>query len=127
MEDKWFVFEERGRLYFHRSWTGFCVYEVVLRKIPSGAEIVEAWVNRDPSQYSEPNDARDGLILAFLVDELLLGRRGVWPESGLGQEALRQWSVVGRAMLAHDEDGKAAKKLEGEIRAARDAPRGGEE
>ena len=63
MEDKWFVFEERGRLYFHRSRTGLCVYEVVLKKTPSGADVVEAWVNRDGDQYSCVDDAYDAKIL----------------------------------------------------------------
>jgi hypothetical protein len=28
MEDKWFVFYEEPWLYFHRSWTGACIYAV---------------------------------------------------------------------------------------------------
>ncbi len=28
MEDKWFVFFEDPWLYLHRSWTGFCVFQV---------------------------------------------------------------------------------------------------
>ena len=26
MEDKWFWYFENGKLYAHRSWTGFCIY-----------------------------------------------------------------------------------------------------
>ena len=24
--DRWFIYFSRGGLYFHRSWTGFCIY-----------------------------------------------------------------------------------------------------
>ncbi|MEO8585546.1 MAG: hypothetical protein ABI584_05255 [Acidobacteriota bacterium] len=112
MEDKWFVFEERGRLYFHRSWTGFCVYEVVLKKTRSGADVVEAWVNRDPEQYSATDDAYDARLLAWMIDALLLKRDAPWPESGKDDEPLRQWSLVGRAMLEHDGDGRVAEELD---------------
>lgn len=66
-------------------------------------------------------DAYDARLLSWLNDVLLLKRPALWPDSGRGDEALRQWSLVGRAMLAHDEDGRAAEELDGEIRAARDA------
>ncbi len=30
MDEKWTVFEESGTLYFCRSWTGMCIYKMVL-------------------------------------------------------------------------------------------------
>ena len=30
MEDKWFIFCENDVLYFHRSWTGYCILQVPL-------------------------------------------------------------------------------------------------
>lgn len=50
MEDKWFIFFETDKIYFHRSWTGFCIYEVELR--PAGKLYLAdgVWVNRDPGQ-----------------------------------------------------------------------------
>jgi hypothetical protein len=114
MEDKWFIYEEGGWLNFHRSWTGVCVYRVGPRKTPAGGEISEAWVNRDKEQYTCADDAYDAQLLSWLIDVLLLKRPATWPESGKGDEALRQWSSVGSAMLAHDEDGSAGKKLERE-------------
>jgi hypothetical protein len=118
MEDKWFIYEEGGWLNFHRSWTGFCVYRVGLRKTPAGCEIAEAWVNRDKEQYTCADDAYDAQLLSWLIDVVLLKRPAPWPESGKGVEALRQWSLVGRAMLAHDEDGSAAKELDRALREA---------
>lgn len=95
MEDKWFVFWEDGRLHFHRSWTGFCLF--ILRF--EGDRMVEAEVNRDPEQYSQTSDEWDRELVSFLVDLLLLGRPAALPASGNPErDALALWSLVGRAL-----------------------------
>lgn len=121
MEDKWFIYESRGWLNFHRSWTGICIFRVRLRKTPTGMEVAEAWVNRDKEQYTCVDDNYDAGLVSWLIDVLLLKRPASWPESGKGDEALRQWSSVGRAMLAHDEDGAAAEGLDKALRELPDA------
>lgn len=68
MEDKWFIFFESPWLHFHRSWTGFCVYQLRLDVTEIGVHAVEAWVNRDSTQYNETDDASDVLLLAALLD-----------------------------------------------------------
>jgi hypothetical protein len=110
MEDKWFIYEEGGWLNFHRSWTGFCVYRVRLQPTPASAEIAEAWVNREKEQYTCVDDDYDARLLSWLIDVLLLKRPAPWPESGKGDEAMRQWSFVGRAMFAHGEDGSVGER-----------------
>ena len=82
MEDKWFVFYEAPQLFFHRSWTGVCVYQVQLRPEGDGSAIEEAWVNRAPEQYSATDDAHDVALLGFLVEALLLGRDVPFPVRG---------------------------------------------
>lgn len=99
MEDKWFVFEEGGWLHFHRSWTGFCIYRVHCEKAAAGYTTTETWVNRDPEQYSETDDAFDAALLQFLIETLLLGNPCPFPrKAGVSedQQALFQWSSVGR-------------------------------
>ena len=98
MEDKWFIFLEDDCLHLHRSWTGFCTYEVQFAERDGQHEIVEAWVSRDPEQYRETDDAFDAAMLLFLIDRLLLGRGcdcpaipGIAPD----QQALAQWSQIG--------------------------------
>lgn len=121
MEDKWFIYEEGGWLNFHRSWTGICIFRVRLRKTPAGMEVTEAWVNRDKEQYTCVDDDYDAGLVSWLIDVLLLKRPAAFPESGQGDrmDPLRQWSSVGRAMLAHDDDGSAA---EGPDKALRELP-----
>ncbi|MCR5813914.1 MAG: hypothetical protein K6G15_05445 [Desulfovibrio sp.] len=47
MEDKWFWYMERSTLFAHRSWTGFCIYQIDFTE--DNNHIVT--VNRDPKQY----------------------------------------------------------------------------
>jgi hypothetical protein len=70
MEDKWFVFEDGGWLYFHRSWTGYGVYWVRLAETASGGEIAEAWVSREKSQYKGDREDDDVRRLSQLIDML---------------------------------------------------------
>jgi hypothetical protein len=79
MEDKWFIFLEDDVIYFHRSWTGFCIYQLNLKKDESNYTVVEALVNRDPSQYSATDEEYDKKLLTFLIDNLLLGRSSMFP------------------------------------------------
>lgn len=101
MEDKWFIYRQDDALYFHRSWTGFCIYIVRFAAEGDSFRMVEADVNRDPEQYGETDDARDAKMISFLIDMLLLRQRGDYPSKKTDpeMEALEQWSLVGRAML----------------------------
>jgi hypothetical protein len=72
MEDKWFIFYEEPWLYFHRSWTGYCVYQLRFEPAGDGARVAEVWASRDPEQYRETDDTRDALLLTALLD----GRAG---------------------------------------------------
>ena len=71
MEDKWFVFLERDWLYFHRSWTGYCIYQVRLRDEEGRYVIAEAWASRDAEQYLNTDDGVDVRSLHRLIDWLL--------------------------------------------------------
>lgn len=74
MEDKWFIFLEEDVLYFHRSWTGYCIYQLTLRKDGANYTVAEALTSRDVSQYSATNDEYDVRLLTSLIDNLLLGK-----------------------------------------------------
>lgn len=79
MEDKWFVFLEEDRLYFHRSWTGICVYGLQLERSQADARVIDSWVNRDESQYSETDLDYDRQLLGFLIDAFLLRQPAEFP------------------------------------------------
>lgn len=101
MEDKWFIFSEMGTLFFHRSWTGICVYEVHFISDGDSWRMVSADVNRDPDQYAGVDYDQDAQLISYLVDLLLLRQTAVFPSDGAepGRSALENWSFVGRAAL----------------------------
>lgn len=106
MEDKWFIYWQNDRLFFHRSWSGFCVYVVRFTNQGDCYRMVAADVNRDPEQYSEINDERDAAMISYLIDVLLLRQEATFPtaESSPEMEALVEWSQVGRAMFGQHPD-----------------------
>lgn len=69
MEDRWFIYFDDGWLFFHRSWTGSCIYQVRLEAGASGWSIAEAWANGDPNQFRAPEDTR---LFQEVVDYVLL-------------------------------------------------------
>ena len=101
MEDKWFIYWKDDTLFFHRSWTGFCIYVVRFATDGDTYRMIEADVNRDPAQYKETSDERDAEKISYLVDVLLLHQEAVFPsdEPSSKKQVLMNWSQVGRAML----------------------------
>ena len=71
MEDKWFIFYQEPWLYFHRSWTGFCVYGARFQSSADGMAVVEAWASRNTDEYRGTSVADDESILGRLIDGLL--------------------------------------------------------
>jgi hypothetical protein len=74
MEDHWFAWFEDPFLYLHRSWTGFCIYQVDFRR---GREVWVAryaLVNQDPTQYKCADDKEEAQTLLRGIDELLVNR-----------------------------------------------------
>ena len=72
MEDKWFIYFDEPNLFFHRSWTGDCIYVLKFAERQGGAQVVESWANRDTNQYRETDIAYDGQLVQFLISALLL-------------------------------------------------------
>jgi hypothetical protein len=83
-DDKWFIYfdEKRHQLFFHRTWTGFCVYRVTLRPFSGGWEIAEAWVNRNSEQYESTDPTYDAAVLLWLIDVFLLNKERDFPSIG---------------------------------------------
>ena len=106
MEDKWFIYWQEDA-FFHRSWTGFCIYVVHVAAEGDLWRLMQADVNRDPRQYQETDHDRDARLIASLIDVLLLHRHVAFPHAGSPREsALARWGIVGRAMMGrHPGDG----------------------
>ena len=79
MEDKWFMFVEDDTLYIHRSWTGFCIYQLTFIKDDANYVVGKVFANRDASQYAGAGDLYDEKMVMFLIDFLLLQERKMMP------------------------------------------------
>ena len=105
MEDKWDITFEDPWLYFHRSWTGICIYGLRFERSVMGASVVESWVNSDPAQYSTTSTEYDQAVVRFLIDTLMLGKHADLPVppgetlTGL-TKAIYEHAVVGRVASA---------------------------
>jgi hypothetical protein len=75
MEEKWFIYFEDEWLYCHRSWTGFCIYQLRLEKNDDGYKVSEAWVNRDSKQYTGDNESYDVKSLLGLINLIIQNNR----------------------------------------------------
>jgi len=114
MEEKWFIYFSRNRLYLHRSWTGFCVFIAHFKRKQDSfvLQLIEA--NRDDAQYSQKDDVYDAQLCLHLIDLLLLGRETLFPTTpGVSPEqaAVRQWTEAGKVGSGgteneDDEDGE---------------------
>lgn len=101
MEDKWFIYWLDNALYFHRSWTGLCMYVVHFAAEGDGSRMIRAEAYREPGQDRDSCDARDAARISYFIDALLLNLPTPFPseETDPGQRAVANWSAVGRAML----------------------------
>lgn len=65
MDDKWFLYCENNKLFFHRSWTGFCIYIVSIENENGELEVI---VNRNSEQYLGTDIEKDKIILNGLIN-----------------------------------------------------------
>jgi len=114
MEDKWFIYFADDALYFHRSWTGFCIYIARLAQLAQPAQsaastqtpgeqtwqLIFAEINADETQHILQEPRYEASMIYYLIDVLLLQRPGAYPESKSEPEtqSIELWSTVGRAM-----------------------------
>ena len=71
MEDHWFMHFDGGAFCFHRSWTGFCIYRVYVKRERDGYVLHRVTANRSKKQFEEENDERDAVMVAILVGQAL--------------------------------------------------------
>jgi hypothetical protein len=82
MEDKWSIYLDGDWLFFYPSWTRYCTYHARLAHEDGIYQIAEAWVNRDPAQYSGQDTFSDAGIL------YMSSRVCKSPEDGSQRQAL---------------------------------------
>jgi ADP-ribosylglycohydrolase len=99
MEDKWFIYYEDGRLFFHRSWTGKKIFEAQIKKCKSGYAITEILVESDKEIYKATKE-RSLSTFYFLIARGLFGINVEVPKDSDDPNALlKAWTEFGRMSL----------------------------
>jgi hypothetical protein len=75
MEDRWHVIFKDPWLTFVRSWSGFCIYKVLIEKTDVDYRVAKVLINRDRRQYGGDDTREEAKLLALLLDGILLGAR----------------------------------------------------
>lgn len=91
-EEKWCIVFQDNMLHFHRSWSGFEIYRLVLEPMsdrPGHWTVRTAEVNRLASQYQGEDEAEDISTLDAVIENVLLGY-GNEPGQGPMVAALEQ-------------------------------------
>ena len=86
MDDKWDAFVEGNRLYLHRSWTGYRIYEVQFAGDGDAWVISELLVRGTTDRYRRGSDAFEVAQVEGLIDTVLLGNSEAPPS----RDALRE-------------------------------------
>lgn len=78
--DKWFIYLEGQWLYFHRSASGSCIFQLQIAPDDEGYTAGLLLVNQDPHQYRSLADEYDVALVSYLIDASLLGRFVPFPQ-----------------------------------------------
>jgi len=74
MDEKWFIYYEEPWLYFHRSWTGICIYQIHFASDGEGWNAVESWAAHDPDNYTQEQNEHDKHLVGKLITSRLLNK-----------------------------------------------------
>ena len=100
MEDKWFAYFKDNRIHFHRSWTGYKIFEAYFGKSEEGYFISEIIVERDEKLYGNTEDDEDIKAFYFLLGRGILGLNISLPlDSEDADSVIKGWSSFGRMIL----------------------------
>ena len=90
MEDHWFMYFDGEALCFHRSYSGLCIFRVLVKRAArevaapgepasesagkgarDGYVLYQVVANRAKDQVGDGNDARDAVLVAILIGQAL--------------------------------------------------------
>src|SRR5262245_3631906 len=72
MEERWLALVEGDRLYIHRSWTGYGIYEAQFAQVKDDWHIVEAVVEGNEQTYGRGSDEYETGFLELTIRNVLL-------------------------------------------------------
>ena len=100
MDDKWFIMYEDDWLYFHRSWTGQCVFKIRFEYDGDRFHIAEAWTVANPDRSEKENAEWGAGLVKYLIERLLLARDVELP--GAPDDSITKHVLVGWARARNE-------------------------
>lgn len=100
--DKWFIYLDGEWLYFHRSASGSCIFQLQITPSEDGYVADVLLVNQHPRQYRSLSDEYDVALVSYLIDAVLLGRFAPFPQPeqfSQDDHAKHQQHVMGKDAL----------------------------
>ena len=70
IDERWIAFFEDNTLYFHRSWTGHCIFQAMFDQ----GKVSTIVVNRQPRQWRSTDNSKDIKMFTDLVKKFLIDR-----------------------------------------------------
>lgn len=108
MEEKWFIYLRRNRLFLMRSWTSAVAYVVEFVSRPSRPGMVLAkrlLVSQDPEYFEPMTDQEASTRCHMVISAVLFGHLHFPSGAGLDANPMMAWSLLGSAMTrGHDWD-----------------------
>lgn len=117
MENKWDIEFTDGKLYFYRSWTGYCNFIVQPEEFSDGVRLINATINCDPEQLDDAADDVWREEIKLIIDHVLLGKPfdlgDVNPDdNAAGEKLINMSAFLGASVVAgegksgdHDDEG----------------------
>jgi hypothetical protein len=71
----WLIFLEGQRrqyIHFVRAWSGFSVYKLRVEWHRDEYRVTEAWISRDPRQYTSTDEKYDAELLSEVIERVLI-------------------------------------------------------
>ena len=69
MDDRWFFYTERDKVYFHRSWTGNCIFIIQIETQADGTKVLtDVTVNQNKKEYTETDLAKSKELLQNILN-----------------------------------------------------------
>lgn len=71
MDDKWFIYVKEGYIYFHRSWTGHCIFIARIENNMDRIFLSDVTTNKKPEQFAAQDLGVKKEMFEKLVDLVL--------------------------------------------------------
>ena len=73
MEDHWFMYCTDSRICYHRSWTGYCIFEADYEASGDGFKVTRLTINTDPEEHTATPEEAEARFRSLLKSSCQAG------------------------------------------------------